>query len=51
MRNGFHTNVFVVSALVNMYAKCGQIGDAQKVFDDMPERNLVSWNVIVARYA
>jgi pentatricopeptide repeat protein len=51
VRNGFQTNVFVVSALVNMYAKCGQIENARKVFDEMSERNLVLWNAMVAGYA
>eukprot|EP01018_Ginkgo_biloba_P009720 Gb_34410 [translate_table: standard] len=51
IRNGFQSNVFVGSALVNMYAKCGNIEDARHVFDNMPARNVVSWTAMVAGYA
>jgi len=44
------SNVFVGSSLVDMYAKCGSIEDAQKVFDRMPTRNVVSWNAMILGY-
>ncbi|PNX94345.1 hypothetical protein L195_g017518 [Trifolium pratense] len=44
-------NVFVNSALIYMYAKCGYIADAFQVFDTMPERNLVSWKAMILGYA
>ncbi|KAL2497097.1 Pentatricopeptide repeat-containing protein [Abeliophyllum distichum] len=34
-----------------MYGKCGSIKDARKVFDDMPERNVVSWTSLIAGYS
>lgn len=42
--------MFVDSALVDMYAKCGSVGDARQVFDEMFQRDLVSWNSMVASY-
>eukprot|EP01018_Ginkgo_biloba_P001220 Gb_33294 [translate_table: standard] len=48
---GLESNVFVGSALVDMYAKCGSIEDARHVFDEMPHRNVVSWNAMLAGYA
>lgn len=45
------SNVFVNSALIYMYAKCGYIADAFQVFDNMPERNLVSWKAMILGYA
>ncbi|KAK4342083.1 hypothetical protein RND71_037899 [Anisodus tanguticus] len=45
------SNVFVGSALINMYAKCGYLPEAIQIFDNMPERNLVSWNVMIVAYA
>lgn len=49
--NGFSLDLFAMTGVVNMYAKCGQIDEAYKMFDRMPERDLVSWNTIVAGLA
>ncbi|XP_057827674.2 pentatricopeptide repeat-containing protein At4g21065 [Cryptomeria japonica] len=51
LKIGFESDVFVGSALVDMYAKCGSIDDAYDVFNKMSERNLVSWTVMIAGYA
>eukprot|EP01018_Ginkgo_biloba_P018360 Gb_34963 [translate_table: standard] len=50
-RSGFESNVFVASALVDMYAKCGSIEIARQVFDKMPRRDVVSWNSMIVGYA
>eukprot|EP01018_Ginkgo_biloba_P020180 Gb_23075 [translate_table: standard] len=49
--SGFQSNVFVGSALVDMYVKCGSVENARKFFDEMPVRNVVSWNAMIAGYA
>eukprot|EP01018_Ginkgo_biloba_P021391 Gb_16102 [translate_table: standard] len=51
VRSGFQSDVFVGSALVDMYAKCGNIENARMVFDRMPQRDDFSWNAIIAAYA
>ncbi|XP_057839051.2 pentatricopeptide repeat-containing protein At3g26782, mitochondrial [Cryptomeria japonica] len=48
---GFETDVFVGTALIDMYAKCGSIDIAQQFLDKMFNRNLVSWNALIAGYA
>eukprot|EP01018_Ginkgo_biloba_P012014 Gb_13369 [translate_table: standard] len=50
IKAGLESNVFVGSALLNMYAKCGSIDDAWQLFDILPERNAVSWNAMIAGY-
>ncbi|XWS20754.1 hypothetical protein CRYUN_Cryun31cG0129700 [Craigia yunnanensis] len=44
------SDLFAESALIDMYAKCGNLGFAQRVFDMMEEKNEVSWNSIIAAY-
>ncbi|KAJ7533917.1 hypothetical protein O6H91_13G071000 [Diphasiastrum complanatum] len=48
---GFELDVVVATALVDMYSKCGSLLDARKVFDGMPDRNLISWNAMITGYA
>ncbi|KAH9306435.1 hypothetical protein KI387_010839 [Taxus chinensis] len=50
MKTGFENDVFVGNSLITMYAKCGTI-DASQVFDEMPEKDLVSWNAMMTGYA
>ncbi|KAA8528938.1 hypothetical protein F0562_033574 [Nyssa sinensis] len=45
-----HWDVYVGSALVDMYSKCGYCDDAFSVFNEMPVRNVVSWSVMIAGY-
>ena len=47
IRYGVHSDIFMGSAFVDMYAKCGNIMDANKAFDKMPRGNNVSWNAII----
>ncbi|CAN6929473.1 unnamed protein product [Brassica oleracea] len=51
IRSGNSENVFSGSGLVDMYAKCGSIKDAVQVFQEMPDRNGVSWNALISAYA
>ncbi|XP_074359399.1 pentatricopeptide repeat-containing protein At5g59600 [Apium graveolens] len=51
LKNGFESDAFVVSALVDMYAKCGRIEKARLVFDNFGEIDLVTLNVMVSGYA
>ncbi|PIN16183.1 hypothetical protein CDL12_11169 [Handroanthus impetiginosus] len=51
LKFGLKTEIFIGNALVTMYAKCGRILDADKVFDEMPHKDLVSWNAILSGYA
>lgn len=50
VKNAIEGNVFVSSALVNMYASCLSLKQAQLVFDNMSRRDAVSWNVILTAY-
>ncbi|XP_028755507.1 pentatricopeptide repeat-containing protein At3g49710-like [Neltuma alba] len=43
--------ISVNNALVAMYSKCGNLQDARRLFDRMPEHNAVSVNSMIAGYA
>eukprot|EP01018_Ginkgo_biloba_P030407 Gb_26154 [translate_table: standard] len=51
IRNGFGSDMFVMNALLDMYTKCGSTRIARQVFDQMPDRDVVSWNTMIAGYA
>lgn len=50
LKNG-ETDVMVETALVDMYAKCGRIESAIRVFDGMPMKNVVTWNAMIGGLA
>ncbi|KAG5563079.1 hypothetical protein RHGRI_005728 [Rhododendron griersonianum] len=50
MVTGFESDVFVANTLVVMYAKCGAQEYSRRLFDLMPERNVVSWNALFSCY-
>ncbi len=47
IESGWDSNVFVGNSLVDMYAKCGSMEDAQTVFNKMPSHDVISWNAIL----
>ncbi|PIA50144.1 hypothetical protein AQUCO_01300702v1 [Aquilegia coerulea] len=48
---GLDSSPFVQTALVNFYAKCEDIGNARRMFDEIPERNLIAWSTMISGYA
>ncbi|KAG7583070.1 Pentatricopeptide repeat [Arabidopsis suecica] len=51
LRGGFGSNIFIASALVDMYSKCGNIQAARKIFDRMNLHDEVSWTAIIMGHA
>ncbi|KAK8961050.1 Pentatricopeptide repeat-containing protein [Platanthera guangdongensis] len=50
-KEGLEFEPHVLNALVDMYAKCGSIGDASRLFDGAPERDAACWNSMISRCA
>ncbi|KAL6072290.1 Pentatricopeptide repeat-containing protein [Balamuthia mandrillaris] len=50
LRQRFLPDVVLSNALISMYGKCGQVEDARAVFQEMKERNIVTWNSMIAAY-
>lgn len=51
IQSGLESDSFLRSNLIDMYAKCGNLGYARQVFDQMPERDVIVWNSMIAGYA
>lgn len=50
-KDGYMSDVFVGSALIGMYCKCGDVDGARNFFDMMPSKSTVSWNEMIHGYA
>ncbi|WOH07135.1 hypothetical protein DCAR_0626564 [Daucus carota subsp. sativus] len=51
LRSTFRTDVDLIHKVIEMYAKCGSMVDARRVFDHMPERSQDTWHLIIHAYA
>ncbi|KAL3652820.1 hypothetical protein CASFOL_002501 [Castilleja foliolosa] len=51
LRSGFASDVFIANSLIHMYGSSREIASARVVFDEMPLKNLVSWNSMLDGYA
>ncbi|KAF8387589.1 hypothetical protein HHK36_026242 [Tetracentron sinense] len=40
-------NIFVECAMIDMFAKCGSLNEAWRVFEEMPRKDLVSWSALI----
>jgi len=47
---GMLGNRNLVTALVDMYAKCGELGKARTLFDGMQSRDVVAWSAMISGY-
>lgn len=51
IKSRMHTNLSICNALMDMYAKCGSMADAQLIFGQMSARDIVSWNTMIGGYS
>ncbi|KAF3776991.1 Pentatricopeptide repeat-containing protein [Nymphaea thermarum] len=43
-------NVYSSNSLIELYSKCGDVVSARRMFDEMPQRDVLSWNSMIAGY-
>ncbi|KAJ6776054.1 PENTATRICOPEPTIDE REPEAT-CONTAINING PROTEIN [Salix koriyanagi] len=46
---GFGSNLFLQNMILNLYGLCGEMGDAMLLFEKMPQRDVVTWNIMIAQ--
>ncbi|XP_057982141.1 pentatricopeptide repeat-containing protein At2g33680-like [Malania oleifera] len=51
IKTGFENDVPIGNAVITMYAKCGCIEDAYRMFECMESHDCISWNAIISAYA
>ncbi|XP_010248175.1 PREDICTED: pentatricopeptide repeat-containing protein At5g06540 [Nelumbo nucifera] len=51
LRHKLNVNLILGTALVDMYARCGSIQKAIRVFEELPERDTLSWTAVIAGLA
>ncbi|KAG6785471.1 hypothetical protein POTOM_011204 [Populus tomentosa] len=47
MQHGFNLDVYIGSALIDMYAKCGSLDRSLLMFFKLREKNLFCWNSVI----
>ncbi|KAM0945486.1 putative tetratricopeptide-like helical domain superfamily [Dioscorea sansibarensis] len=47
---GHHSHHYPQTALLDLYSKLDGLESARKLFDEMPQRNVVSWNTMLSAY-
>ncbi|CAN4100155.1 unnamed protein product [Withania somnifera] len=50
MVRGLDTHLFVGTTMISMYAECGFVDIAWKVFVKIPEPNVVAWNAVITAH-
>ncbi|KAK1258105.1 Pentatricopeptide repeat-containing protein [Acorus gramineus] len=48
---GFRSDLFLSNTVLHMYASCGSLGNARLLFDKMPNRDVVTWNLLMTNLA
>ncbi|WOK92565.1 pentatricopeptide repeat-containing protein [Canna indica] len=51
VRLGLEADLPLANSLVNAYGRCGSVSLARRLFDSMPERDVVSWNSVISSYS
>ncbi|KAJ4868852.1 Pentatricopeptide repeat-containing protein [Raphanus sativus] len=50
LKLGFASDTFTINRLINSYVKLRETNTARKLFDEMPEPNVVSWTSVISGF-
>ncbi|XP_051152952.1 pentatricopeptide repeat-containing protein At1g08070, chloroplastic isoform X2 [Andrographis paniculata] len=51
IEHGYDSDLRIVNAMIDMYAKCGDLDTARSLFDGLRKKDLISWNVMIGGYS
>ncbi|GMJ14823.1 hypothetical protein like AT3G13770 [Hibiscus trionum] len=51
LRGNLPFYVVLQNSLIDMYSKCGNLIYSRRIFDNMPERTVISWNAMLVGYS
>ncbi|KZV49107.1 pentatricopeptide repeat-containing protein [Dorcoceras hygrometricum] len=51
LKNGYGSDVYIGTSLIDLYCRCGEVDGAKLFFDMMPCKNTVTWNEMIHGYA
>lgn len=49
-KNGIKQSLILCNAILDMYTRCGSVNEAQKFFDKMAEKDIISWTTMLVGY-
>lgn len=50
IRNGFEKRTSLINSFIDMYARTGSIPTARRLFDELQEKDLISWSTMINGY-
>lgn len=50
IKTGTCQDLFLMTSLINVYSKCGEMDYAKGVFDGLPVKNVVTWTALITGY-
>ncbi|XP_021893862.1 pentatricopeptide repeat-containing protein At3g29230-like [Carica papaya] len=50
LKLGFDSDQYIGNSFLHLYNQCGLLDVARRVFDEMPDRNVTSWNIMISAY-
>ncbi|XP_058184226.1 pentatricopeptide repeat-containing protein At3g24000, mitochondrial [Rhododendron vialii] len=51
LRSQFTHNLVIQNTVLNLYAKCGSMDEARNLFEEMPDRDMVTWTALITGYS
>lgn len=49
-KSEYEDDIFVKTTMIDMYAKCGSLSNAHRVFETIRDKDVVAWSAIVVGY-